>query len=78
MAADLTNAHRALINILAAEAVEQFFSETKNLQLIEDVTLHTKRPHLGSSRDNQERPKKGTNRNAYCTPASCEIKAFKH
>lgn len=65
----LTDAHRALICILAAEAVEQFCNEPDNVQLTEKVIGHKKRPRLESLRDDQERPKKGTNCNDYLTPA---------
>ena len=53
----LTDAHIALVKILAAAAVEQFCDETDNLQLIKEVTRHKKRPTLGSLRDDQERPR---------------------
>ena len=53
----MTDAHRTLIKILAAQAVEQFCNETDNSQLIETVTHHKERPRLDSSRDNQEWPR---------------------
>jgi len=53
----MTDAHRRLIKILAATAVEQFCDETDNLQLTEEVTRHKKRQRLDSSRDDQERPR---------------------
>ena len=56
----LTPAHRELIRLLAAVAVEQFLAEGKNPAtnnlLHQETTYDTKRPHRGM---NPARPTKG-------------------
>src|SRR5687768_4867875 len=61
IAANLASAHRALIRILAAMAIEQFTSETQNLESLEEVVRQVDLPRPFVSPKSLGRPKEGIN-----------------